>query len=170
MDFYEVIRKRRSIRSYEKKDVKEDKLKRILEAGRLAPSAYNYQPWHLIVVKDKEKITQLGDIYANEWLKKVPVIIVVCVDPSKSWTRSDGESFWKVDGAIITEHIVLAAANEGLASCWVCSFNEEKIKKALGIPKHIRVLAMLPIGYPAEKKGEVNERKPLNEILHLNQW
>ncbi len=170
MEFYELVKRRRSIRAYRPDPFEEDKLLRILEAGRLAPSAANRQPWHFIVVRDPTKKELLRRGYNRDWFVKAPVIIVVCADPSEAWRRRDGEEYWKVDAAIAMEHIVLAAANEGLGACWIGAFDEKAVKEVLGIPEHIRVVAMTPLGYPAEEKGPVTDRKPLEEIVHYDGW
>jgi len=170
MEFQELVRRRRSIRAYRPDPVEEEKLRRVLEAGRLAPSAANRQPWHFIVVRDPEKRGMLRRAYNREWFVSAPVIIVACADPTRAWRRGDGEEYWKVDVAIAMEHIVLAAANEGLGTCWIGAFDERAVKEALGIPDHIRVVAMTPLGYPAESKGEVTDRKPLEEIVHYDGW
>ncbi len=170
MEFYEVVKRRRSIRKYKTTPVEEDKIARVLEAGRLAPSAANRQPWHFIVVKNPKVKEELRKAYNRDWFVNAPVIVVVCADPTKAWKRADGEEFWKVDAAIAMEHIVLAATNEGLGTCWICAFNEAEVKKVLRIPEHIRIVAMTPLGYPDEVKGEVTDRKPMNEILHYDGW
>lgn len=170
MEFYELVRRRRSVRAYKLDPVEEDKLMRILEAGRLAPSAANRQPWHFIVVKDAKVKEQLRKAYDREWFVKAPVVIVVCVDPSAAWRRRDGEEYWKVDAAIAMEHIILAAVNEGLGTCWIGAFDEKVVKEVLGIPEHIRVVAMTPLGYAAEEKGPVTDRKPLEQIVHFDKW
>jgi len=170
LEFYDVVRKRRSIRRYKPDPVEEDKLTRVLEAGRLAPSAANRQPWHFIVVRDPKVREALRAAYDRDWFVNAPVIIVVCADPTKAWVRADGEEYWKVDAAIAMEHIVLAATNEGLGTCWIAAFNEEAVRKVLNIPKHVRVVAMTPLGYPDEVKGEVVSRKSLNEIVHYDRW
>jgi len=113
----------------------------------------------------------------NSWLKKAPIIIVACADPKLSGMRNSIEYFM-VDVAIAMEHIILAATNFGLGSCWIGSFDESRIKKVLEIPNNIRVVAMTPIGYPAEKiMGDITrfivrgkKRKPLNKIVHYDKW
>ncbi|MCS7104871.1 MAG: nitroreductase family protein [Thermofilaceae archaeon] len=170
MEFYELVRRRRSVRAYKLDPVEEEKLMRILEAGRLAPSAANKQPWHFIVVKDAKVKEQLRKAYDREWFVKAPVVIVVCADPSAAWRRRDGEEYWKVDAAIAMEHIILAAANEGLGTCWIGAFDEKVVKEVLSIPEHIRVVAMTPLGYAAEEKGPVTDRKPLEQIVHFDKW
>lgn len=170
MDLLEVFKKRRSIRKYKTIPIEKEKLFRILEAGRLAPSAANKQPWYFIVVDNEETKKKLFSAYPSEWFIKAPAIIVACANPSLAWRRKDGEEYWKVDLAIAIEHIVLQACSEGLGTCWVCAFNEAEVKKALNIPEEIRVVAMIPIGYPDEEKGEVTNRKQLKEIVFMNSW
>lgn len=170
MGVFEAIKKRRSIRKYSEKLIEKEKLNRVLEAARLAPSAVNRQPWHFIVVADPTKKEGLRAAYDREWFVKAPVIIVACVDPEEAWRRMDGEEYWKVDLAIVMQNLVLASTELGLGTCWIGAFNEDAAKKALGIPKNVRVIAMTPLGYPAEKKGPVTDRKPLADIIHYDKW
>ncbi|MBO3763119.1 MAG: nitroreductase family protein [Thermoproteota archaeon] len=170
MDLMEVFRKRRSIRKYKATPIEKEKLFRVLEAGRLAPSAANKQPWNFIVVDNEEVKKKLFNAYPSDWFVKAPVIIVACANPSLAWKRRDGEEYWKVDLAIAIEHMVLQAYSEGLGACWVCAFNETEVKKVLNIPEEVRVVAMIPIGYPDEEKGEVTNRKQLREIVFMNSW
>jgi len=170
VDVLEAIKKRRSIRRYKKKPVEKEKLNKVLEAARLAPSASNMQPWHFIVVTDPKTKESLRASYKREWFIQAPVIIVACAAPEKAWLRMDREEYWKVDTAIAMQNLVLASTELTLGTCWIADFNEEEAKKALGIPKHIRVVAMTPLGYPAEEKGPVSDRKPLDNIVHYNKW
>lgn len=171
MSVLQLIKRRRSIRKYKPNQVERDKLERILEAGRLAPSAANRQPWHFIAVTDPEHVATLRASYAKPWEVTAPAILAVCIEPSKSWVRKkDGEEFWKVDAAIALQNMVLCAAEEGLGTCWIASFDEEDARKVLGVPNDVRVVAMTPLGYPDEVKGEVTERKDLKEIVHYEKW
>ncbi len=170
MELFEVIRTRRSIRLYRDKPVEEAKLRRVLEAARLAPSAANRQPWRFIVVTDPAVKEKLRAAYDREWFVSAPVIIVACAVPTQSWLRSDREEYWKVDVAIAMQNLVLAARAEDLGTCWIAAFNEKKTKKALGVPKNARVVVMTPLGYPAEEKGAIANRKPLDEIVSYNHW
>jgi nitroreductase len=170
MDVHEAFKTRRSIRSYQSKPVEEEKLAKVLEAARLAPSAVNLQPCDFIVVKDAAAKERLAKAYVRPWFGKAPVIIVVCATPEKAWVRGDGEEFWKIDAAIALENMVLAATAEGLGTCWIGAFDEQKAKAALSVPADVRVVAMTPLGYPAEQKGNVTDRKPLNEIVHNDRW
>jgi nitroreductase len=160
MDFTKVVQKRRSIRRYKPDPVPDNLIKKILESARVAPSASNRQPCHFIIVKDPEKKKALG---LREGTAEAPVIIVGCTDPTLSPT-------WHlVDFAIAFEHIVLAATNLGLATCWQGRLENETIKKVLNIPGTIKVVAVTPLGYPAEKP-EPKERKTLSEMVHHEKW
>jgi nitroreductase len=169
MDVFEAIRTRRSIRRYKKKLVEKKKLAKVLEAARLAPSAANRQPWSFVVVTDNKVKESLRLAYNENWFVSAPVIVVACVFPEKAWTR-DGEEYGKVDVSIAMQNLILAAWEEGLGTCWVGAFKESLVKRALGIPKNVRVIAMTPLGYPAEHKGPVKDRKPLEEIVHYDRW
>jgi nitroreductase len=170
LDVFEAVRTRRSIRAYQDKAVEKEKLMKVLEAGRLSPSAVNIQPWHFIAVTDKAARESLLPAYNRSWFVNAPAIIVACALPESSWSRQDGEEYWKVDVAIAMQSMVLVAHELGLGTCWIGAFDEDEVKKALGIPKEVRVVAMTPLGYPAEQKGPVVERKPLDEIVHYDRW
>jgi len=169
LDVFDAIRTRRSIRSYNKKRVEKEKLRKVLEAARLAPSAANLQPCSFVVVTDIKVKESLRSAYSREWFVSAPVIIVGCVDPSKGWAK-EREEYWRVDIAIAMQSLILAAWEQGLGTCWIGAFNEQEVKRALGIPKDVRVIAMTPLGYPAEHKGPVTDRKPLKEIVHYDCW
>lgn len=170
LDVLEAIRKRRSIRSYIDTPVEQEKLDRILEAARLSPSAVNFQPWAFVVVKDQACKEKLKAAYSRSWFAKAPVIVVTCATPEKAWKRSDAEEFWKIDAAIAHQDLILAATAEGLGTCWIGAFDESKAREALGIPANVRVVAMTPLGYPAEHPTAPSERKTLKEILHHDKW
>jgi nitroreductase len=170
LDVFEAVRTRRSIRAYQDKPVEKEKLTRVLEAGRLSPSAVNQQPWHFIAVTDKAARESLLPAYNHRWFVDAPAIIVACAFPEKAWSRQDREEYWKVDVAIALQSMVLVARELGLGTCWIGAFNEKKVKEALGIPREVRVVALTPLGYAAEKKGPVVDRKPFDEIIHYDRW
>jgi nitroreductase len=170
MDVSETLKTRRSTRSYTEKPVEEEKLSRVLEAGRLSPSAANFQPWDFVLVQDETAKEGLSAAYTRAWFSKAPVIIVVCATPAKAWRRSDGEEFWKIDAAIAMQSMVLAATAEGLGTCWVGAFDEKKAKEALGVPEEVRIVAMTTLGYAAESPWQTMSRKSLDEILHRDHW
>ena len=170
MNILDTIRTRRSIRRYKTDPVEEEKLQRILEAGRLSPSAVNKQPWHFIVVRDPSVRESLRASYGQNWFVNAPLIIVVCADPGNAWVRRDGEEYWKVDATIALQDMILCATEEGLGTCWIGAFSEEPARRALKIPEKIRIVAMTPVGYADERKEPVSDRKPLNEITHYEYW
>ena len=172
MDVFEAIQKRKSIRSYEEKPVPKETLVKILEAARLAPSAKNVQPWHFIVVTDKTKREELSKGIYAKWLHNAPVVIVVCGD-------TEAAPKWHVvDTALALENMVLAAVAEGLGTCVVGSFDESDVKRLLGIPEKLRVVALLAVGYAREKEGVTGKlfsfvnrkRRNLEEIVSLETY
>ena len=170
LDVLEAIRKRRSIRSYLDIPVEQKKLDRVLEAARLSPSAVNFQPWSFIVVQDSASKEKLKAAYSRAWFAKAPVIVVTCATPEKAWKRNDGEEFWKIDAAIAHQDLILSATSEGLGTCWIGAFDEAKAREALGVPANVRIVAMTPLGYPAEHPSQASERKPIKEIVHYDKW
>jgi nitroreductase len=173
MDVFEAIAKRHSTRAYEPtRSVPEEKLERILEAARLAPSAGNVQPWHFIIVKDREKRQTLakGGRYAR-FLVESPVVVVGCGDQEAS------PNWYKVDVSIAMQNMVLTATEEGLGTCWIGSFNENQVRRLFRIPDKFRVIALLALGYPRETldiEGKilhfVRRKKNLNKILSLDEY
>ena len=170
MDFYQVIRNRRSIRAYKPAPVEPEKLSRILEAGRLAPSACNLQPWAFVLVTDAQLRKDFIKVYKQQWLCQAPVILVVCARIDKAWKRWDGQEYWQVDCAIAAQNIISAASAEGLGTCWIAAFDEPACLKLLGLPAGVRPVVITPIGYPAETKEAVSDRLPLEDILHRDRW
>ena len=169
MQFQELIRARRSIRGYRPDPVPEAALRRILEAARLAPTAANRQPFQLIVVTDAAVRRQLRAVYDREWFWTAPMILVGCAEPAKAWQRFDGFNSAEVDLSIVMDHVVLAATDEGLGTCWICHFDEPKLKPILGIPADVRVIAMTPLGYAAAEPSAF-QRKPLVELVRHERW
>jgi nitroreductase len=169
MEFYDVLRKRRSIRKYKKAPVEQDKIDRMLEAVRLAPSAKNIQPWHFLVIKDESVKRALGEAYPREWFAEAPVLICACGEPAKAWVRRDGKSYLDVDVAIAFEHLVLAAAAEGLGTCWIGAFDPVRVKLALGLPEGVEPIAMTPLGYAAEEPRPF-ERRTIADFVRSDKW
>ena len=170
MEFTKVISDRKSIRKYDTaKPVPEDVLNRVLDAGRLAPSACNIQPSHFIVIKDPAVKEKLKEAYPREWFWTAPVIIVGCVDVKSAYKRKDGKDFSEVDITIAIDHLILAAENEGLGTCWIGAFDNAKSREILNVPEHVNIVAMTPIGYPAESPS-ARTRKRLGEIVHKDRW
>jgi len=169
MDVIDAIKNRISVRKYLDKDVEEEKLNEVLEAGRLAPSASNRQEWRYIVVRDKSTRKKLVEAANNQsFVGEAPVVIVCCAETDEH-IMSCGEKCYPIDLAISIDHMTLRAVELGLGTCWIGAFNQDKVKKLLGIPDKIRVVNLLPLGYPAEKKN-TKIRKPLTEIVHYEKW
>jgi nitroreductase len=171
MDFYEVIKKRKSIRQYKSDPIPDDVLSRILDAGRIAPSAKNIQPWRFIVVKDPEVKRKIGEASRGQtWIADADVILVGCILEKIAWGRMGGYmSSGPVDLAIAMDHIILAAANEGLGTCWIGAFTEKDVREILNVPDEVKVMALTPIGYPAVR-GQDRGRKELKEIVSYDRY
>ena len=168
MDFLELTKKRFSARNYKSDKVEQDKIDYIIECARLAPSAVNYQPWHFMVVISEEQKKKIQQCYNREWFAKAPVYIVVCADKSEAWVRkSDNKNHADIDAAITTEHICLAAAEQGLGTCWVCNFDIDECKHSLGLSTNIHPVAIIPIGYPVDSKHNPTARKSIDEIVTI---
>ncbi len=157
------------MRKYRDLPVEDEKLRQVLEAGRIAPSAVNIQPWYLIVAREEAVRRQVATSYRRDWILQAPVIIVVCGDHSRAWRRFDGKDHCDIDTAIAIDHMTLAAVELGLGTCWVCAFNPQIIRDIFKLPGHIEPVALLPLGYPADVEDDVNrhdsKRKPLEEIV-----
>lgn len=169
-DFINLCRARRSVRHYETRPVEEEKIDYILNCALRAPSAVNYQPWRLIVVRDKTAKQALATCYNREWFKNAPLYIIVCTDEAVAWTRKgDGKNHGDIDAAIIAEHIVLAVTATGLGSCWVCNFDTTEMSHFLKqyVNENTHAVAILPIGYPSEESQAtpISERLPKEEII-----
>jgi nitroreductase len=168
LEYMELVKKRRSIRRYKSSPISGRDLRAVLEAARLAPSCGNRQCWRYIIVTDqsiKRKLAEAGEAFVNQ----APVVIVACADPRASHHKP-GMDYFMVDVGISFEHLVLAAANLGLGTCWIGDFDEKTVKEALGVPDEIRVVAYTPLGYPNEIKGRVFARKPLRDICFYERY
>ena len=165
MLFKELAKKRCSVRNYKDMPVEKEIIIDVLESARIAPSAVNFQPWHFIVLTDKNMIERICESYSRDWLKKAPVIIVACGDHSKSWKRKDGKDHCDVDIAIAVEHITLAASDIGLGTCWVCAFDADKCSKLLELPDEVEPVALIPMGYPADENPQEKKRKSIEEVV-----
>jgi nitroreductase len=177
MEFMDVVVARTSVRDYADKAVENEKLTKILEAARLAPSWANKQCCQYIVVQDKEKISELSS-FLNLWLKKAPAVLVACANPKESGSRN-GMDYYLVDVGISMQQLVLAATDLGLGTCWLGAFDEAKVKKVLEVPNSIKIVALTPIGYAADqslrskitkKFAGSDKRKPIEEIVHREHW
>ncbi len=164
MSLVDVILNRRSIRRYKQKEIPENVLDKILEAGRQAPSAMNRQPWHFVVLSDDGIKKELSKGLFNRHVKDSPVTIVGCASTGlidRKWST--------IDTSIALQNMVIAAWAMGLGSCWIGDFKEKKVKQLLDIPDKWKVVALVSFGYPAEKPHQ-RRRKSIEKIVSFNRF
>jgi len=165
---FEVILERRSIRSFLPDPLPEEAVQKILQAAQRAPSAGNRQPWHFYVVRQEKLRHDLAwAAFNQEFVAQAPLVIVVCADPERSASRYGArgrELYCYQDTASAITNILLVATELGLGSCWVGAFSEERARRVLSIPEHLRPVAILPIGYP-KTKPRFTSRRQLEEIV-----
>lgn len=168
MTVLEAIRRRYSCRLYENQPIEPDKLERVLEAARLAPSAQNLQDWRFVVVTDRATRIELAEAANNQmFMAGAAAIIVAC--SNSDYVMRCGQAVGPIDVAIALEHIALQAVEEGLATCWIGSFCPDKIRAIFGIPEDIAIIELMSLGYPADKPKEP-KRLPLNKISCYEKW
>ena len=167
----DLIKARKSIRSYKLQEVEGEKLNYILNAFRKAPSAKNLQPWKLVVVKNKKIIKDLAIACNNQtFLEEAPILIAACAKEDEAYGTMGGYmNSSPIDLAIALEHLVLAAAEQGLGTCWIGAFKEQLVKDILSIPADVRVVALTPVGYPSGE-ASIRSRKPLSEIVSYDKY
>ena len=169
MEVMEAIRLRRSIRGYKDKPVEEEKLNIILESARLSPSARNQQERKFIVVRDQETRQKLVDVaFGQKFVGQAPVVIVACATKTSHIMPCEEPSY-PIDIAIAVDHITLSAVEQGLGTCWIGAFSQDGVKKLLNIPENVRVVALLPLGYP-EAIPDPRPRKSIDEIVAYEKW
>jgi nitroreductase len=169
MEFLDLIKARYSVRKYKSEPIEEEKLNIILEAARLAPTAHNQQPFKLIVVKTEGNEENLKRIYPANFFVEAPIIICACAILEEGWTRDDGKNYTEVDTSIVMDHLILAATNLGLGTCWIGKFDLKAAREVLNIPKNILPLVFTPIGYP-DDKPRPKKRKNIDEIVRYEKW
>ncbi len=169
MNFYELVAQRESIRSYDPdRKIPEDILRRVLDAGRLAPSAKNGQPWQFILVSSPEMLKEIRSCYHARWFQDATYILIVKGDKNMAWERSsDGYNTLETDLAIAMDHIILAAEYEGLGTCWVAAFSPDLLKKVLRLQENEKVFALTPLGYPPAgfTKKCRKMRRPFEDVV-----
>jgi nitroreductase len=167
MELYEAVRKRYSCRSYIDKPIEQDRLQRVLDAARLAPSARNNQDWRFIIVTDSKVKARLLEAGTSQQFLANSAIVVAC--SVNAGTMSCGIPTAPVDVSIALEHIALAATAEGLATCWIGSFKPDPVREVLGIPADIVIVELMALGYPADKQP-TPKRMSLEEIVCYDKW
>jgi nitroreductase len=164
MDFQELIRRRYSVRAYRPDPVPEEALARILEAGRLAPTAANRQPFRIVVLHTAGRREALARVYSRQWFLQAPVVLCVCGVPGEAWVRQDGRSHLDIDAAIVMDHLILAATDEGLGTCWIANFDVAAAREAFAVRAGEVPLLLTTLGSPADQP-KPRERRSLEELV-----
>ena len=174
MTFLDLVRRRHSVRAYRPDPVPDDLLASVLEAGRLAPTASNRQPFRIIVVRTRGREAELRRIYDSEWFVQAPLILCVCAVPSEAWRRTmyDGRSHADVDASIVMDHLILAAADLGLGTCWIAAFDPAAAREVLAIPNEAEPMLFTPLGFAVDESSSPRhaERRPLDELVRYERW
>ncbi|MEM5869649.1 MAG: nitroreductase family protein [Candidatus Aenigmatarchaeota archaeon] len=169
MEFFDVLKKRHSVRAFSPRPIEESKIKQILEAVNSSPSAGNLQAYEIFLVQDEKKKRELAlASFAQSFIAEAPVVLVFCANPERSGKKygKRGRSLYSIqDATIAAAYAQLAATALGLASCWVGAFDDEEVLKVLGKPEGLQPVAIIPIGYPAEEPIPT-ERRKLDDLVH----
>ena len=169
MDFSKLIKRRYSVRAYKSDPIPEKTLQKVLDAARLAPTAANKQAFQLLVISTTNRADELRRIYSPEWFTEAPLVICVCGIPEENWVRKDQRNYVDVDVAIVMDHLILAATNLGLGTCWIGAFDPDEATKVLSLPANVEPIAFTPLGYPADQpKPKI--RKSLTELVRYDNW
>jgi nitroreductase len=166
MDFDKLVPTRYSVRSYSSRKIEDETLEVVLEAARKAPTAVNFQPFRLYVIRDEKMRQLINECYHRNWFASAPLIIVAVGLHDQAWKRgSDGKVYTDIDMAIVIDHIMLQAADLGLGTCCVCNFDAVKCREVLNLKSSEEPIALIPIGYPDTDEIPAKKRKSLDEIV-----
>jgi len=170
MEYSELIAARYSVRAYRPDQVEDEKLQIILEAARMAPTAANRQPIQLVVMHTFGHEEEIGQIYRRPWFVQAPLLIAICAISSQAWVReSDRFNARLIDAAIVADHLILAATNLGLGTCWIAAFNIDAARSVLRLPAEVEPVIFSPLGYPADSPSP-KIRKPLADLVRYEHW
>ncbi len=169
MEFTELVVKRYSVRAYKKDPIEQQKLDRILETARMAPTACNLQPFRIVVIHTAGRERELSRIYPREWFVQAPLVLCVCGLPRVAWVRNDRRNYFETDAAIAMDHLILAAANEGLGTCWIAAFDAAAARAILSTPDGVEPLFFTPLGYPADQPV-LKQRKPISALVRYESY
>ena len=170
MDFQELIRTRYSCRAYRSDPVAEDQLAQVLEAARLAPTADNRQPFRLVVIRTAGREQELQRVYGKDWFVQAPLVIAACGVPAVNWVRKQGgKNYNDVDVAIVMDHVILAAADLGLGTCWIAAFDPAAARELLELPEGVEPVAFTPLGHPADAPRQ-KTRKKSDELVRYEKY
>ncbi len=173
VDFDQLIQTRYSVRAYRSDPVPDELLQRVLRAGILAPTACNRQPFRIIVIQTAPRREELSRLYPRgPWLVEAPLVLAVVGVLGEAWVRrSDGLNHYLVDAAIVMDHMVLAATEAGLGTCWVCAFDPAVARQTLALPEGVQPVAFTPLGHPSgASTAPPRVRRPLEELVMLERW
>jgi nitroreductase len=169
MDVFEAIKTRRSIRNYQDRPVEKEKLAKVLEAARLAPSAKNRQEWKFIVIQNEETRYKLAVAAKYQmFIAEAPVVIAACALEFE-YRLSCGHPGYAIDLSIAIDHMTLAAVELGLGTCWIGAFYQDQVKQILDVPSKATVVELLPLGYPKIQPPQ-KSRKSVDEIVRYEKW
>ena len=171
MEYTDLIHNRESVRNYDpNRPVPKEILEKILDAGRIAPSACNYQPWKFLVISSPAMLEKVKTCYNREWFKDAPHVLVVLGFKDQAWNRSyDGYKSVETDVAIAMTHIILAAENEGVGTCWIAPYKTALLKEVLNPDENQLIFGITPLGYskPGFQKTLIKKRKSLEDIVEF---
>jgi len=171
MHFKDLIKTRYSVREYHDNKIDRTLIKEVVNAGRLAPSAANKQPWKFVVVDDPELLKKVKATYNRDWFQNIPAIIIIYGDHNNSWKRSfDNKDHCDIDAAIAIDHMTLMASDLGLGTCWVCHFNVELLNQIIIVKENWEPIALLSIGYPKQQISPEKNRKNIDDVLSFNSF
>jgi nitroreductase len=176
MDVLEAIKTRRSVRAYSSREIPAKKLDRLRQAIRYAPSACNLQPWRFVFVKSASLRRQVAQAALDQmWMAQAPIIVAACGIPRVAYKTMGGYgNSAEIDVTIALDHLTLAAVAEGLGTCWVGAFDEKKIKSLLDVPRHAKVVALVPVGYPASPDANSpikdGDRRKAAEVFRVDRY
>jgi len=169
VDVFEVIEKRYSVRGYRPDPVEDEKLARVLEAARRAPTAANKQPFRVLVVHTRGREEELARVYGRRWFTQAPLVVGFVAVTEEAWRRMDDKPYDEVDATIAMDHFVLAATALGLGTCWIAAFDPDAAREVFGLPDDVELVALTPLGYP-DKPAANTDRRPLEELVRYERW
>jgi nitroreductase len=170
MDVYEAMRARKSVRAFLDRPVEEETLRRVFDAARGAPSARNEQEWRFVAVRDRRTRERIAEEAARQPFIGTAAVLLACCAETDGRLMRCGQAAYAIDVAIAMDHLTLAAAAEGLGTCWIGSFDEGIVKRILGIPDAVRVVQLMPLGYPVDSSSVAKGRLGIDAILRFERW
>ncbi|MDZ7724709.1 MAG: nitroreductase family protein [candidate division KSB1 bacterium] len=169
MHFENLIQTRYSVRAYSDKDVQEEKLQAVLRAALMAPTAVNQQPFRFIVLSTRGNENELRRVYKRDWLLQAPLVICACAAPDEAWSRMDGRNYADVDTVIAMDHLILAATEQGLGTCWIAAFDPEAVREVFLLQENWEPIALTPLGYAADAPKPKQRKSVQERVIFASQ-